>query len=1378
MDTDQRNLVPVTPRRWSAPAVALLAAALVVPTHVVLPAAAAPSASSSTAASHPTVAASSTDGTTSAVGDPLLSVTRVTHSEDGTSTDVVTRSQGDVYGNGVENRSLRHSTLQPTGRWVRSGDEVRVTVPAEGDGIGLALGAYGSYATLNGGRNVGIAFRSLTAGTTTTVVAPHDGMVYLEDHREGAHVTAVTVSGGHPAPTFVRGRSTTDEFRAQVERWPDAPMSTLVGQRVLAEFQTNIMRDEYARLDVEARIAYFDRVVELSNHGHGLVDGVAGLASKLRHRIHFTNPDTGTGWGSASPLRLAFQNASGAGRHILTAREDDQWGLWHEVGHSYQTPTYNWSGMVETAVNVGPLHIQDAQGYRIRLDDKGYQDLYDRFFGQPVDQRDIDAGGDMRLLMIDQLRRAFGDSALPRVNQHLRMRLDAGEALHASSDSRKQAFATSSAQALGRDLRPFFEQFGFRLDDESRAVMAALPPLEQPIWENRLSTAPVVEEILPSYSVPTATVSGTRPVLQLGGADVDVASVVTDVRDSDPAGTARVVDVTVDANSPGTGTGSIRVTLENASGVRDVIRVVADVRVGTGFGFTGTGGAGLGGLALDGATGRVRASSSGVIAHAPTGPERHVGVVVQSADGTVVASGAVRGRETAATFAAALDGTPYAEGTRFVVTQKEASTTTRFADDVEQPAPTALTHAWRVVDDALVADDGTIVVAPAQPTHELSPGRAVPVESQIATVRGVSLLRGDVVFTAPAGSTFAPGQEKLGGQIRHAGGSWFGNRTVELTEGTLSDDGRTLSYRLDTTVAGFGTQDGSLVRWSPLITTPANAAPIEDVVRVSVSGRTNHGAMEAQGTTPTSTTPALRVRVTSSSNVGRSATVSGTAVPGAVLSSGGHSAVVEDDGTVSLLVEGLDVGRNTVDVELRRDRELLADDSFVVVLHGDVVTAEAGDTVGFASGMDTRVPVTLGMLRTHEHLSGEIEMTAPEGTTFAPVAGTIPNEIRQTSAHGWQSSSSTPLRDVVLSDDGRTLRAKFSGGGGSFLLPGGAGIRWSPVVRVPEGHRGDSSLAYSVTGSGTNGDWAVDGATPTSNDTRTDHTVGAPGEAVQLEMGADAPVPHTFRMEEEISSLRGQLTFRAPAGTRFAAGQSEIVGAYRHPGATAFVETSSLRLVSVQTSDDGRQMTGQLRQTGGGFRMHEGSLLRWQPVLEVSPPTAPHRTTATASFVGSSNLTAFSGTLEQPLRLGDAPDSDVEATDATSTVLRRGESTPIPFGVSTTIGLRELSASLVLTAPAGTTFEPGQTVLVTEIRLPGGGWTPGDTVVVGDGDRSADGATLTFAIGMADASELPRGAELRWAPVVSVPADAELGSGSFDWKLVGTTERGHVSIGG
>lgn len=1347
--------------------VALVAGSLLVPLDTPPPAAAAPTGTD------PAGGARSTP-----LGDPLLTATRVVHADDGSSTEVVTRSQGDAYGSLVENRAVRHSTLQPTGRFVTAGDDLVVQLPEDGAGIRLAIGAYGAYGTRNGGRDVGMAFRDLTPGTTTTVAAPHAGMVYLEDGRAGDHVTDVEVSGGSPTPTFVRGQTSTADFRAQVERWPDAPMTTLVGHRVLAEFQMNVMRPESASLDAEARTAYFDRVVELSNESHGLVDGAAGLAGKLRHRIHFSNPDAGPGWGSASPLHLTFQNSSGAGRHILTRPESDQWGLWHEIGHTYQTPTYTWTGMIETSVNVGPLHIQDALGFPVKLDEKGYQDLYDQFFGRPVDQRDIDAGGDMRLLMIDQLRRAFGGSALPRVNQHLRVRLASGEQINATSDSRKQAFATSAAQALGRDLRPFFEQFGFPLDAASRAVMAELPALERPIWQNRLSGEPVVETLLPAYSVPTATIvpADERPALRLGQTTLDdLAGYLTDVRDGSDG--AEVVDVAVDATRAGTATGSIDVTLESSSGVRDVVRVTADVRPGTSFRFAGASGAVFGGLALDPDDSRLRAVSTGTVAHPATGGARYLGVAVHSPEGGLVATATVRGRDTGAALVEALDGLPYVEGTRLVITQLEAHTTTRFDDDVDRGRPASLTHAWQIVDDRLVPDTTMAVEVPAHAVTELAPGGATAIETGIVTVRSVNRLQGTVVFTAPEGSDFTPGQTTLDGQIRHPGGSWFGNRTVQLTAGELSDDGRTLSFRLDTTVAGFGTQDGSLVRWSPRVATAPDAPAGASTLGIHVTGSSNHGPMDALGASPTTTAAILRVSVREQSNIARTATVAGTAVPGATLRSGTQEALVQPDGSVELVVRELALGVTEIPVELWRDGTRLATDSFSVTLSDGLVLAEPGESTSLVSGLDAPVPVALSIGRTHEQLSGTVELTAPEGTTFAPVSGTVANEIRQTPAHRWQSSTSTPLRSVVLSADRRTLRATFASNGGSFLLPVGSAIRWSPTLRVPDGHQGVGALDYRVEGTGPHGDWIVEGASPTVNATRDDHVAPEPADAVDVDPGAAATVPTTFRFEEGVTSLRGSVAFRAPAGTRFAAGQTALAGMYRHTDMAEFRETGSLRLGSVTISDDGRELVGQLSPTGAGFSLRAGSLTRWQPRLEVHSPTVPHRTSVEATFRGVSSSASFSSTVTQPVRIGDAPEADLVPDEADTVSLARGGSTPVPFAVVATVGVTDLRAAVTVTAPTGTTFAADQTALATEQRSPGGGRAPATSIELRDVVVSADGTTLTFTVQATDGFDLPRASSLRWSPEVLVPEDAAAGSFGLGWVLEGTTERGSVTAG-
>lgn len=217
---------------------------------------------------------------------PMMSGTEIDRSDDGASTTVLVHGLGDAETERArESRSYRHSDLQPTGRFVRTGQSLSVDVPPGLDSVTLTVGLIGATQAANDGKDVDLTEFPLTPGVNT-VTPSMDGMVFLGS-TAAAGSARVAITGGQPVPLFVRGRTTTAEFRAELERFPDAPMVEVVSDRMFGDFQR---RTAEHMLSLEPVTAHWDEAVRLTNTAWGLLDEPP--ASRTR-------PVTG----STSPLR-------------------------------------------------------------------------------------------------------------------------------------------------------------------------------------------------------------------------------------------------------------------------------------------------------------------------------------------------------------------------------------------------------------------------------------------------------------------------------------------------------------------------------------------------------------------------------------------------------------------------------------------------------------------------------------------------------------------------------------------------------------------------------------------------------------------------------------------------------------------------------------------------------------------------------------------------------------------------------------------------------------------------------------------------------------------------------------------------------------------
>lgn len=414
----------------------------------------------------------------------------------------------------AEGLRFPHSNFQPTGRYAKKGTPLTITVSPSISGLEVVIGQYGVYANLNNGVSTDPISLGLNAGANR-IVAPIDGMVYIQNRRSSGDAF-VEIEGGYPIPTFIKGVTTRDEFNLQILQWNLAPFIELIGEYIHANFQyAKAVIDLIAQpTNLDRRIAMMDEVVAYTNAHFGLSRYALDCAHKSSHYMYIANPDVGAGYASATSYRITFQISTGAGTKILVGPENDQFGLYHEVGHTYQMNENRWSGLGEITNNVSSLTVQEAQGYPNYLDVDSVREDVAIFRKTPIAQRDFeDIGSNDRLkvLMFDQLRRGFGNNFYAHLSQQFRIENAKGIPEPVSDFAVRQHFMVTAANVTRRNLTSFFEEWGVQMDDATHSELAKFPDLKEKIWNNFDRKTDKLERNLPPLEVPctlTAPVQG------------------------------------------------------------------------------------------------------------------------------------------------------------------------------------------------------------------------------------------------------------------------------------------------------------------------------------------------------------------------------------------------------------------------------------------------------------------------------------------------------------------------------------------------------------------------------------------------------------------------------------------------------------------------------------------------------------------------------------------------------------------------------------------------------------------------------------------------------------------------------------------------------
>jgi hypothetical protein len=719
-----------------------------------------------------------------------------------------------------ENRSMRHSDLQPTGRFVRVGDVIEVTMPAEAPATGVRIGLYGDShqgVSTSGWQ----ALTSTPSGTTTRITAVKDGMVFLESTAPSGSAVA-RIAGGQPVPTFVLGQTTDEDFAAQVEAMPDAPLFEVVGNRIFGDFQTRVLDAVPTKL--AERVQLWDDVVELTNDMHDLHDDATGAARKSPHRMYIASADTSGGYANASQERIMFPVSTGAARDLFRSPADDMWGFWHEVGHTYQTPSYNWSDQGEVAVNVSALYIQSRMGIPSRVGKPGDVDALRKYFGQPIDERTYQsAGGWLRLVMYDQLRRAFGNEFYPQLNQELRTAKALGELSATTTTELQNLFAVTSARVADRDLTEFFRQWGIPLTEQSRSEMTTRPALTVPIWENIDPADSRVDHELPRIGVPNGTVH-TEETVVVGQRTLQNAPDARGVTSPD-GGTVTAGKHAVSALDPGTSAGRVTVEARDARGLREALSTTVDVSAGNSIKILGQRDRTVMWLSLVPGDRELRVVPRTTYkAHDSWSGREYIGLELRSADDQEsLGSWSIRGDETAYALGDRFDE-HYQDGQILTVRHQQSDGIFPYTDGQPVAMSTDREQRFRIEGDRLVRL-GPVSAVPGAHV-DLERGATTDVEAGIAFRQDTAGATGTATFTAPTGATFASsiGSELLG-SYRPEGGTWSDSTPyAKLSAVTRSADGTelTATFRFIQD-SSRGYDSGDELRWRLPVTVPDDA---------------------------------------------------------------------------------------------------------------------------------------------------------------------------------------------------------------------------------------------------------------------------------------------------------------------------------------------------------------------------------------------------------------------------------------------------------------------------------------------------------------------------------------------------------------------------
>jgi hypothetical protein len=302
-------------------------------------------------------------------------------------------------------------------------------------------------------------------------VTPFGGLLYIEvpAGAKGHGTFHVMLSGAVEAPLFVLGKTGVSEWREKIRLAP-GPWAELATDKVIVTVPSELVR---TLDDPEPALHVWDRVL----------DAAADLACRPRARErperYVADVQISAGYmHSGYPIMTHLDAARAMVSADLLGK--GQWGLFHELGHNHQNGMWTFAGTGEVTCNLFSLYILEtvcgaapSGGHDAFKDRERKIGLHMALPIGPARAEAWKKDPFLALFMYCQLREAFGWEAFKKVFAEYRD-LPADERPKEDADKRDQWLVRFS-RAVGRNLGPFFEEWGVRTSHAARDSIKDLP---------------------------------------------------------------------------------------------------------------------------------------------------------------------------------------------------------------------------------------------------------------------------------------------------------------------------------------------------------------------------------------------------------------------------------------------------------------------------------------------------------------------------------------------------------------------------------------------------------------------------------------------------------------------------------------------------------------------------------------------------------------------------------------------------------------------------------------------------------------------------------------------------------------------------------------
>ncbi|MGF1919518.1 M60 family metallopeptidase [Enterococcus faecalis] len=396
----------------------------------------------------------------------------------------------DTYARDILKNGIGFSENQSTGLYKRVEDTITIYVDetTEQETLPVYIISPTALKKYNQGADPGIKLKK----GKNVISDNSEGIIHLRNlsSETKSGKINIIIEGGTHLPTYTLGETSQKEWEEQLKKYPNAPGYELIGKNTLI---TGSKATIHLIKNPELILKTQDDVTDMHNKTHGLDN------SSEKHRLsrglvqHMRETSENGYWMYAFYKHTAYH--TNAMIRVLQPDTEDQWGIWHEFGHTYQKEPMTWSSLGEVTVNIYSMRAEKERGVRSRLEREG---IYDEIF-KFLEQDDKDYNSELmagkhfiKLGMFWQLELAFGDDFYPNLHKQYR---EENKTFKLSNTQKQEYFMLSASRIANINLTPFFKKWGLVPSLDLEKELNKLPMLTKKIWQLRDEMTNEVDDI-------------------------------------------------------------------------------------------------------------------------------------------------------------------------------------------------------------------------------------------------------------------------------------------------------------------------------------------------------------------------------------------------------------------------------------------------------------------------------------------------------------------------------------------------------------------------------------------------------------------------------------------------------------------------------------------------------------------------------------------------------------------------------------------------------------------------------------------------------------------------------------------------------------------